>query len=155
MLILNVVIITFALKNSKESIVSEKEIVYIPKKEIVYIPKQINEYEEFEVTAYTAGFESTGKTLGHEAYGVTASGEMAIERITLACPQSLEFGTKVYIPAFETVFTCQDRGSAIGEGKLDVYMQDLRDAQIFGRQRLEVYILHDDFNQNINFKEKF
>jgi len=124
-----------------EPTVSKKEIVYVPKKEIVYIKKLISDYEEFEVTAYTAGYESTGKREGHEAYGVTASGEMAVERITLACPYSFEFGIKVYIPAFDTVFTCQDRGSAIAEGKLDVYMEDLMDAQIFGRQKLKVLVL--------------
>ena len=73
---------------------------------------------------------------------------MAVERITLACPQSFQFGTKVYIPAFDTVFTCQDRGSAIGEGKLDVYMEDLTDAQMFGRQNLDVYVLQDNLGND-------
>jgi 3D (Asp-Asp-Asp) domain-containing protein len=144
MLIFNVIITIIVLKSNQEVTVSKKEIVYIPIKDIVYIAKPINDYQEFEVTAYTAGFESTGKTLGHKDYGVTASGEMAVERITLACPQSFQFGTKVYIPAFETVFTCQDRGSDIVEGKLDIYMEDLADAQMFGRQNLDVYVLQDN-----------
>jgi 3D (Asp-Asp-Asp) domain-containing protein len=148
MLILNVIVTIIVLKGNQEATVSKKEIVYIPIKEIVYITKPINQYQEFEVTAYTAGFESTGKRLGHDAYGITASGEMAVERITLACPQSFQFGTKMYIPAFDTVFTCQDRGSAIGEGKLDVYMQDLTDAQMFGRQNLEVYVLQDNLGND-------
>ena len=148
MLIFNVIVTIIVLKSNQEATVSKKEIVYVPKKEIVYTPKSINEYEEFEVTAYTAGFESTGKTLGHDAYGITASGEMAVERITLACPQSFQFGTKVYIPAFDTVFTCQDRGSAIDEGKLDVYMEDLTDAQMFGRQNLDVYVLQDNLGND-------
>ena len=98
-------------------------------------------YQTYEVTAYTAGKESTGKTEQDNFFGITASGENAVERITLACPQSMEFGTKVYIPAFENVFICQDRGSAITEGKLDVFMEQLDQAKMFGRQKLEVLIL--------------
>jgi 3D (Asp-Asp-Asp) domain-containing protein len=113
-----------------------KEIEYIDRVE--YKPL---EYETYEVTAYTAGFESTGKKPSHPDYGITASGEMAIERITIACPPSMKFGTRVYLPAFETVFTCQDRGSAITEGKLDVYMEDIVHAQMFGRQHIEGVVL--------------
>lgn len=98
-------------------------------------------YQTFEVTAYTAGLESTGKTENDAMFGITASGENAVERITLACPPSMAFGTKVYIPAFENVFTCQDRGSAIIEGKLDIFMEQLDQAKMFGRQKLEVLIL--------------
>lgn len=109
--------------------------------EVVYITNTIGEYEDFEITAYTAGKESTGKTESHALYGITASGEPALERITIACPKSMSFGTKVYIPAFETVFTCMDRGSAITEGKLDVYMEDIVHAQMFGRQKLQALVL--------------
>lgn len=110
-------------------------------REVIREIKMFADYEKFEVTAYTAGFESTGKNPGDKYYGITASGQRAWERITLACPKSMEFGTKVYIPAFENVFTCTDRGSAITEGKLDVYMEELEDALMFGRQHLEVFIL--------------
>ena len=109
-----------------------------------YIIKEIPakfEYQTFEITAYTAGFESTGKTPDHPAYGITASGERAWEKVTIACPPSMEFGTKLYIPALENVYTCQDRGSAITEGKLDIFIEDLDHALMFGRQNLEVIIL--------------
>lgn len=93
----------------------------------------------FEVTAYTAGAESTGKTSSDPAYGITASGEKVREGYTLACPPSLPFGTKVAIEGVgERV--CTDRGSDITEGRLDVYMTDLEDAISFGRQTLEVRI---------------
>lgn len=101
----------------------------------------VGEYQTYEVTAYTAGMESTGKSQSHPQYGITASGTEVLERRTLACPPSLEFGTRVYIPLFETVFTCEDRGSDITEGRLDVYMEDLYHAQEFGRRQLQVFIL--------------
>src|SRR5690625_4404617 len=95
--------------------------------------------QTFEVTAYTAGVESTGKAPGDVGYGVTASGEEVREGYTLACPPSLPFGTKVAIEGVgERV--CTDRGSDITEGRLDVYMPELEDALEFGRQTLEVRI---------------
>lgn len=97
--------------------------------------------EIFNVTAYTAGYESTGKTPDHPLYGVTASGEIAVEGVTIACPPSMEFGTKIYIPHFDNTFTCQDRGSAIQEGHLDIFMESIDDALQFGRRNLPVKIL--------------
>lgn len=98
-------------------------------------------YEIYNVSAYTAGLESTGKTPNDPEYGITASGEKVKKNYTLACPPSLEFGTKIYIPYFDNIFTCTDRGSAITEGKLDVYMESLDDALEFGRKDLEIVIL--------------
>lgn len=95
--------------------------------------------QTFEVTAYTAGAESTGKTPSDPTYGITASGEEVREGYTLACPPSMAFGTVVAIEGVgERV--CTDRGSAITEGRLDVYMPELEDAIEFGRQALEVQI---------------
>ncbi|ASK64424.1 hypothetical protein CFK37_15065 [Virgibacillus phasianinus] len=96
----------------------------------------------YTVTAYTAGYESTGKEPGDPAYGITASGNHVDEGQTIACPQSLPFGTKVQIPYFNETFVCQDRGSAITKGRLDVYMSDLDDALQFGVRDLQVQILN-------------
>lgn len=97
--------------------------------------------ETYEVTAYTSGAESTGKSPGDAGYGITASGAEVSEGRTLACPPSLDFGTVVDIEGVgERV--CSDRGSAITEGRLDVYMSELEDAVEFGRQSLEVEILN-------------
>jgi 3D (Asp-Asp-Asp) domain-containing protein len=87
----------------------------------------------FEVTAYTAGYESTGKSPGDPAYGITASGEPVKAGVTIACPPSIAFGTRLDIEDVG-VRTCTDRGGAITEGRLDVYMPDLADAQAFGRR---------------------
>ncbi len=100
-------------------------------------------YEIYEMTAYTAGYESTRKTPDHPLYGVTASGKMVQEWHTIACPRSMAFGTRIYIPYFETIFTCEDRGSAITEGKLDIYIEDLQMALQFGRRHLQAMIIDD------------
>ncbi len=97
-------------------------------------------YRVFEVTAYTSNFQSTGKTPDHPEYGITASGKRVRENHTIACPPNMKFGTKVYIPYFDNTFTCQDRGSAITLGHLDVYMKYRSDALDFGRRNLKIYI---------------
>ena len=58
----------------------------------------------------------------------------------------LEFGTKVYIPHFKDkpnkgIFTVHDRGSAIKDGCIDIYMPDHDDCMKFGVRYLEVYVL--------------
>ncbi|WP_235817541.1 MULTISPECIES: LysM peptidoglycan-binding domain-containing protein [Gracilibacillus] len=94
----------------------------------------------FTVTAYTAGPESTGKEPGDPAYGITASGEVVEEGRTIACPSSLSFGTKIHIPELNETYVCEDRGSAITNGHLDIYIEDLDEALEFGVQQLQAKV---------------
>lgn len=94
----------------------------------------------FRVTAYTAGYESTKKRPGDPGYGITASGEVVQENHTMACPEALPFGTKIHIPALDETYVCEDRGSAITNGRLDIYIEDLEEALEFGVQYLEVKV---------------
>jgi len=103
--------------------------------------RKSREFTIMEVTAYTAGYESTGKTPNDPSYGITASGVPVEEGVTVACPKSIPFGTKIFIEGVgERV--CQDRGGAITEGHVDVYMPDKEQALKFGRQHLRVYIVN-------------
>lgn len=95
---------------------------------------------EFIVTAYTAGVESTGKQPGDPGYGITTSGETVQEGRTMACPPALPFGTKIHIPEWDETYVCEDHGSAITNGHLDLYMEDLDDALEFGVQELQVNV---------------
>jgi 3D (Asp-Asp-Asp) domain-containing protein len=107
---------------------------------VVLAPEPVVEWQTFEVTAYTSGPESTGKRPGDVGYGITASGEHVRENYTLACPPSMAFGTRLEIEGIgERV--CADRGGAIKEGRLDVYIAELEEARQFGRQRLNVRII--------------
>lgn len=96
----------------------------------------------FEVTAYTAGVESTGKNTSHPAYGLTASGSKVKDGRTIACPPKYPFGTKMKI-ADVGYRVCEDRGGAIKSGHLDLYMSNLSDAIEFGRKTLLVEILEE------------
>ncbi|WP_197197250.1 3D domain-containing protein [Bacillus altitudinis] len=92
------------------------------------------------MTAYTNGAESTGKSAGDPEYGVTASGARTKTGHTIACPPSMSFGTRLYIEGIG-VRTCEDRGGAITEGHIDLYVAGVGEAQAFGRQRLKAEII--------------
>jgi len=108
--------------------------------EVKQLSESKPEYQIYEVTAYTANFQSTGKTPSHPEYGITASGKRVRENHTIACPPNIEFGTKIHIPYFDNTFTCTDRGSAITSKHLDVYMKYRSDALNFGRRDLKIQI---------------
>jgi 3D (Asp-Asp-Asp) domain-containing protein len=96
--------------------------------------------EVWEVTAFTAGYESTGKSPGDAGYGITASGTTVTEGRTIACPPELPFGTKVTVPKLGSTYTCEDRGGAIKGKHIDVYMSSLERARAWGSQWLEIII---------------
>ncbi len=97
-----------------------------------------------DLTAYTAGPESTGKSPGHPAYGITASGNYVKDHHTIATdPSVIPLGTKVYIEGIG-IRTAEDTGGAILGNRIDVYMNDLSAAVQFGVKRgVKVYILED------------
>lgn len=94
----------------------------------------------YAVTAYTNDAESTGKTPGDPDYGITASGARTKTGHTVACPPSMAFGTRLSIEGIG-VRTCEDRGGAITEGHIDLYVAGVAEARNFGRQRLKAEII--------------
>lgn len=102
----------------------------------------VKEAESFiaECTAYTAGYESTGKTPDHPAYGITASGRKVSEGMIAADTSVLPFGTKVWIEGLG-VFVVEDTGGDIKGNRIDIYMNDLDEAVKFGRQERRVIVL--------------
>jgi len=103
-----------------------------------------------EVTAYIAGYESTGKRPGDPGYGITYSGTRAQQWRTVAAGPDIPIGTRVFIPALGHmpnggIFVVEDRGGAISNAHLDIYMDNLRDARNWGRRHLEaVFFLPAD-----------
>lgn len=78
-------------------------------------------------TAYTAAFDECGKT-----DGITASGHVATQGITVAC-DGLPLGTEVVIDGH--IYIVQDRfGAGHGKHRMDIYMEQKADAFKFGRQ---------------------
>ena len=94
-------------------------------------------------SAYTAS--TCGKAPGSSGYGITASGARANAWYTVAAGSGYKLGTVIYIPYFANKpnggwFVVQDRGGAISNNKLDVYMDTYNECINFGRRNLECYI---------------
>jgi len=94
------------------------------------------------LTAYTAGYESTGKRPGDPAYGITYSGTRVKEGRTIAVdPEVIPLGSQVYIEGLG-IRTAEDIGSAIKGNRIDVYMDDVEEALEFGvKKNVKVYVL--------------
>lgn len=106
------------------------------------VPKPKEVYAgEFEITYYTAGHESTGKTSEHPAYGITKSGTTVKEGQTIAADWSvLEPGTKVFIEGVGERIV-EDTGGLIVGNSIDVYVEDLEVARELGRHKADVWIV--------------
>jgi 3D (Asp-Asp-Asp) domain-containing protein len=95
------------------------------------------------VSAYTAA--TCGKSSSDPNYGKTSSGAIASAWYTIAAGPSLPIGTVVYIPYFASEpnggwFVVEDRGGAITNSRIDVYMDTLSECTSFGRRNLECYV---------------
>lgn len=100
--------------------------------------------KHMRVTAYTE--YECDKEIDHPLFGITASGNRVQEWFTVAAGKELPFGTRIYIPYFKDeinngIFVVEDRGGAIKENCIDVYMPDQKAANEFGCKWLDVYIL--------------
>ena len=94
----------------------------------------------FNTSAYDACVKCCGKT-----NGITSSGAKATQWYTIAAGNAYPLGTVIYIPALkdkpnEGWFIVQDRGGAISNSKLDIYMNTHSQAIQFGRKSLECYV---------------
>ena len=94
-------------------------------------------------SAYTAS--TCGKTATDGGYGYTASGAKAQPWYTIAAGKGYPIGTIMYIPYFEDKpnggwFIVEDRGGAITNSKVDIYMETYSECKQFGRKNLECYI---------------
>lgn len=121
-------------------------VLLIPAGTVEALPAMRNDADVVKVlqatlTAYTAGVESTGKTSKHPSYGITFSGTRAKEGRTIAVdPKVIPLGSKVYIEGLG-VRTAEDIGSAVKGVKIDIFMDDVKQARKFGVQKnRKVYV---------------
>lgn len=110
-------------------------------------PVEVQEKEyigEFEITYYTAGPESTGKSPEHPQYGITKSGTRVKEGQTIATDWSvLPAGTKVFIEGLGERIV-EDIGGAIKGFDIDVYVEDVEVAKQLGRHKADVWIIREE-----------
>lgn len=91
-------------------------------------------------SAYCSCSKCTGKTSG-----ITSSGAQAKEWYTVAAGSGYSIGTVIYIPALANKpnggwFVVEDRGGAISNNRIDIYMGSHSAAISFGRRNLECYV---------------
>ncbi len=93
------------------------------------------------LTAYGPGFESTGKHPGDPAYGVTASGRIALPRHTVAVdPHLIPLGSLMYIDGIG-YRVAEDVGGAIRGQHIDLYFPNDTDAVKFGvKSHVKVFV---------------
>lgn len=107
-----------------------------------------SQYPTVTVTAtgYTAGYESTGKTPDHPAYGITYSGLEVTRDLysTIAADLSIfPLGTIIYIPDYGYGVVA-DIGGAIKGHKLDLYYPTVEEVyENWGKREVEVYIIEE------------
>lgn len=99
--------------------------------------------KNLNTSAYTAS--TCGKSPTSKGYGKTASGAKATSWYTVAAGKGYPIGTVIYIPSMKNKpnggwFVVQDRGGAISNNKLDIYMDTYNECIKFGRKSVECYI---------------
>ncbi|MCL2860455.1 MAG: G5 domain-containing protein [Oscillospiraceae bacterium] len=99
------------------------------------------------VTMNTSAYTNStcGKSPSSSGYGVTASGKKTAAWCTIAAGKGYKIGTIVYIPYFANKpnggwFIVEDRGGAISNNRIDVYMSTYNECIQFGRQNLTCYV---------------
>lgn len=146
----------------ERTMISE-EIIRNPIEKIVQITTKITSrsgsranYSTEALPASVAGIEPTVVSMNTSAYcacvrccgksnGITSSGAKATEWYTVAAGSGYPIGTVIYIPALADKpnggwFVVQDRGGAISNNRIDVYMGSHQAAINFGRRNLECYV---------------
>lgn len=149
---------TIAVELTKQLSLNKENIKIKPIKHTYYssmqteIPLNIEEVIDFSkypkvtvtATGYTAGYESTGKTPDHPAYGITYSGLEVTRDLysTIAADLSIyPLGTIFYIPDYGYGVVA-DIGGAIKGNKLDLYYQTVADVyQEWGKKEVDVYLI--------------
>lgn len=108
------------------------------------IAARVKNVTPYVVTMNTSAYCSCAICCG-KTNGITSSGAPASSWYTVAAGSSYPIGTVIYIPYFSDKpnggwFVVQDRGGAISDSKLDIYMGSHGQALQFGRRSLECYI---------------
>lgn len=96
------------------------------------------------VTMNASAYCSCAQCCG-KSNGITSSGTQAKPWYTLAAGPGYPIGTVIYIPALAGSpnggwFVVEDRGGAISNNRIDVFMGSHSEALRFGRKTLECYI---------------
>lgn len=135
----NKIIQVLTVQTSSRSSVSREAVTQLAQKVASLTPS----VKKMNVSAYTAS--TCDKSPSDPGYGITSSGSKASSWYTVAAGKSYPIGTVIYIPYFKNKpnggwFVVQDRGGAISNSRLDIYMDTYNECIQFGRQNLECHV---------------
>jgi 3D (Asp-Asp-Asp) domain-containing protein len=99
-------------------------------------------------TAYSIGFESTGKRPGDPDYGITRSGLPVKKGYIAVDPRVMPLGTWVYVEGldrysarYDGIYYAADTGGAIKGNRIDIYVETESEASLFGAHRMRLFVL--------------
>ena len=82
------------------------------------------------------------KATAYSGDTITSTGTVPKEGNTIAVdPSVIPYGSKVYIPEFNTVFTAEDCGSDIKGNRIDIFMSSEAKCKEWGVKDITVYVL--------------
>ena len=119
---------------------SSQDIDQVTKDGITFGVKNV--HDNVTLTAYDAGFNSTGKTEDHPQYGMTFTGTTVEEGRTVAVdPNVIPLGWWIYIEGYG-FRKAEDTGSAVKGKKVDIYVETEEEADQFGLKKgYTVYVI--------------
>lgn len=103
-----------------------------------------NESSNTQAEASSNNNNGTSMSIEATAYAgdtITSTGTTPKWGTIAVDPTVIPYGTKVYIPKFDMVFTAEDCGSAIKGKRIDIFMNSEAECVKFGRQNMEIKIL--------------
>ncbi|WP_278682987.1 SH3 domain-containing protein [Paraclostridium bifermentans] len=103
-----------------------------------------NEPSNSQAEASSNNNNGTSMSIEATAYAgdtITSTGTTPKWGTIAVDPTVIPYGTKVYIPKFDMVFTAEDCGSAIKGKRIDIFMNSEAECVKFGRQNMEIKIL--------------
>ncbi len=106
------------------------------------IEDELNKWSVYEATAYAPLDPNAKEGMCYEGDPrITASGAPVVPGVTVAAGKELPFGTELYIRGIGKRII-QDRGGAIGRGRIDIAVETQAEAFQFGRRHVLVKILN-------------
>ena len=106
------------------------------------VKKEEPKKEEVAVSTNKNGRLMTVNASAYSGHNITATGTTPKWGTIAVDPSVIPYGTRVYIPKFDMVFTAEDCGGAIKGNKIDIFMNSESDCVNFGRQNIEIQILN-------------
>lgn len=99
---------------------------------------------KFDITFYCPCELCCGKSPDDEAYGITATGTVATAGHTIAVdPDVIAFESRVIIEGMDYVYHAEDRGGAIKQNRIDIFVDSHEEALQLGRKTANVWLIEE------------